>query len=400
MRNEAPTSEIASSAETTRFVVLDVFRGLFALLVAVHNVNFGPWIPQLAFVAHSSLFVDFFFVLSGFVISHAYGERLRNFSDAAAFIVRRFGRLWPLQVVTLFCLVLLYFAKFVAAGLSHLELDANVAGGILLIRTIATNLLFVQIFDPKSWLSWNAPSWSISAEFWTYLTFAMCCLISQATRTRIIFSVAIAVAAAGVLLSQSSNFLETNTEFAFLRCLYGFFVGHLTYQAFRLLRAKSGSVLELLVVLLVVGYVAIVGNNVASMVAPGVFGFSVWVFAQEQGVISRSLKKPPLIKLGIWSYSIYMVHWIFRNLLVRANDAIAQLIAHHQIPGYFSMNEPQTRLIIIALYLIATLILASLTYTWIEQPWRRYFNRLAKNLSDPGDESEKHRTPIGGISPG
>jgi peptidoglycan/LPS O-acetylase OafA/YrhL len=78
-----------------RFVALDSWRGVCAILAAIHNLNFGPWLPQVAFVANSSLFVDFFFALnlSGFVISHAYMDRLSCASDVIRFMLRRIGRL-------------------------------------------------------------------------------------------------------------------------------------------------------------------------------------------------------------------------------------------------------------------------------------------------------------------
>jgi peptidoglycan/LPS O-acetylase OafA/YrhL len=90
---------------STRFVALDSWRGICALLVAIHNLNFGSWLPQVAFVAHSTLFVDFFFVLSGFVISHAYLDKLACPRNVSRFILRRIGRLWPLHAATLAALV-------------------------------------------------------------------------------------------------------------------------------------------------------------------------------------------------------------------------------------------------------------------------------------------------------
>ena len=375
-----PLSEGEDSIATKRFVVLDGWRGLCALLVAIHNVDFGPWIPQRSFVAHSSLFVDFFFVLSGFVISHAYAGKLRRLSDATAFMLRRFGRLWPLHVTVLVSLVIMHFARFAIAGVAHLDLDADVPNAVLSARTILTNLLFIQIFDVRSRLSWNAPSWSISTEFWTYLTFAVVCLLFLTRRMSVLVVGAIAVFAAGVIFFQSADFLETNTAFAFFRCLYGFSVGHLTYQAFRSVPAKSGSILELSVVLLVVSYVTFTGNEVTSMIAPAIFGFSIWVFAQEHGIVSWSMKTRLFVGLGTWSYSIYMVHWILRNLLVRVNEIIEKLIARHSIPSYFSMTQARTQLIVIAVYLIVTVVMAALAYRWIEQPGRRYFNRWAGKL--------------------
>jgi peptidoglycan/LPS O-acetylase OafA/YrhL len=122
------------------------------------------------------------------------------------------------------------------------------------------------------------------------------------------------------------------------------------------------------------------GTVLASMIAPAIFGFTVWVFAQERGMISRAMKTRPFIRLGAWSYSIYMVHWILRNLLVRANEIIEKLVARHSIPSSFSMTEAPTQLIVIVLYLIITVLIAVVAYKSIEQPGRRYFNGLAETL--------------------
>jgi peptidoglycan/LPS O-acetylase OafA/YrhL len=366
-------------SRSKRFVVLDSWRGLCALLVAVHNLNFGPWLPQRSFVAHSSLFVDFFFVLSGFVISHAYEGRFVRLSDIAAFMLRRFGRLWPLHVAVLVCLIVLHFARFVIARSANLTLDAD-ANGTHLLRTIATNLLFIQIFDVKSWLSWNAPSWSISTEFWTYLVFAIVCLFFSIKRMSNLVMGAIAASAAVLIFFRSPDFLETNTAFAFFRCLYGFCTGYLIYQVYKSFPTKIGSIAELPVILLVAGYVTYLGSGIASMMAPAIFGFAIWVFAHEEGVISRAMKTRPFIRLGTWSYSIYMVHWLLRNLLVRANEIIENLLARHLIPTGISLNRTLTQLTVTVLYLVTTVSIAAVTYRLIEQPGRKYFNGLAETL--------------------
>jgi hypothetical protein len=111
-------------AHNTRFVVLDSWRGVCALLVAVHNLNFGPRVPQATFVAHSWLFVDFFFVLSGFVITHAYLDKLGSVADVASFVLRRVGRLWPLQVTILIALIGMWLVKPIIAHLFHLPVGA------------------------------------------------------------------------------------------------------------------------------------------------------------------------------------------------------------------------------------------------------------------------------------
>ena len=60
-----------------RLVALDSLRGLCALMVALMHINSISHISESTLVRQSWLFVDFFFVLSGFVIAHSYIDRSR-----------------------------------------------------------------------------------------------------------------------------------------------------------------------------------------------------------------------------------------------------------------------------------------------------------------------------------
>jgi peptidoglycan/LPS O-acetylase OafA/YrhL len=376
----------ADALGTPRFVALHSWRGVCALLVAVHNLNFGSWIPQVAFVLHSSLFVDFFFVLSGFVISHAYNERFARRSDVAVFMLRRIGRLWPLHVTMLVTLMALYFSKFAMGSLVHLNLDDSTTQGGHSLRTIATNLLLIQSFDIPSQLTWNAPSWSISTEFWTYFLFSMICLSTSGRRVSIFAMGGIALFAFGVLFCLSPTFLETNTDYAFFRCLYGFFVGCLVYKAWQTTPPRSGGGIEVLVLLLTMGFVYVVGNGIVSMSAPLVFGLAVFIFAQEQGWISGILSRRPFVQLGTWSYSIYMVHWLVRNVMVRGSDIVDKLIERQVVPSHMLFDHTWTTRVLLIGYLVVVVALAAVTYRCIEQPGRRFFNRRSAEFLMAGRE--------------
>jgi peptidoglycan/LPS O-acetylase OafA/YrhL len=70
-----------------RYVVLDGWRGIYAILVALFHcpLYWHGW--DTLFVRGSWLFVDFFFVLSGFVIAHAYAGKLSSSRDLFAFLI-------------------------------------------------------------------------------------------------------------------------------------------------------------------------------------------------------------------------------------------------------------------------------------------------------------------------
>jgi peptidoglycan/LPS O-acetylase OafA/YrhL len=84
-----------------RFEALDSLRGVCAILVVMFHMPVTSHWRSWDFIQHAYLFVDYFFVLSGFVIAHAYAARLKTAADAGRFMVRRFGRIWPMHVLML-----------------------------------------------------------------------------------------------------------------------------------------------------------------------------------------------------------------------------------------------------------------------------------------------------------
>src|SRR5258708_26387972 len=90
-----------------RFEVLDSWRGLSATLVALFHLQAHSHFYELSLLRHSYLFVDFFFVLSGFVITANYRTRLVSGFSFWHFMLLRFGRLYPLHFATFVAFILL-----------------------------------------------------------------------------------------------------------------------------------------------------------------------------------------------------------------------------------------------------------------------------------------------------
>ena len=179
---------------------IEGLRGVAALLVALFHVYvYGKWggFPaRWGPLQHAWLFVDLFFVISGYVMAAAYGERLQTPFAVAAYMVRRFFRLYPLHLVTTFSVILAALAVQTAKWL--LARQGVVLGGeqpfavaFFDLRYFGLDLLLLQGVGIMRMEIHNFPSWSISVEFWMYLIFALTMMLVRSRWLRIVLSVAV-----------------------------------------------------------------------------------------------------------------------------------------------------------------------------------------------------------------
>lgn len=348
-------------------------------MVALFHFDVISHLSFLPLTRHAYLFVDFFFVLSGFVIASNYRSRLAEGHGTGRFLVLRLGRIYPLHLVTL---------------LLFIPIDAAKDGvGPNLLQAIVTNILLLQGIgvNPQNWL--NFASWSISAEFAAYVIFAA--VVSRVGPTIWPWLLPI-IAGPAVLATISPDGMNATYDYGLVRCLYGFALGVVCFdlrERFPVLRARlvpSGETwLEAASFLLVVGYVSVAGSSVALQVAsPLVFTLIVLVFAREAGAVSRGMTVPFLLTIGTLTYSIYMLH-PFVRAVVRAILMAVERLAHVELFVSYALSadhEP-TKVISLngSLWLgdllqITMLALAALlsvaTYRFVEEPGRNWVRRL------------------------
>src|SRR5688500_8507161 len=115
---------VGVQGESKRYTVLDSWRGIAACCVVFFHFEAFSHIYDIPLVRNSFLFVDFFFVLSGFVIAANYQERLVGGFGVFRFIVLRFGRLYPLH---LFVLVIYIGARALQSSVPELASLAKTA---------------------------------------------------------------------------------------------------------------------------------------------------------------------------------------------------------------------------------------------------------------------------------
>jgi peptidoglycan/LPS O-acetylase OafA/YrhL len=372
-----------ATSGTTRFEALDSWRGLCACLVVLFHVHGYSPLYTSTLVRNSYLFVDFFFVLSGFVIAWNYAARLDSWPAVKRFLILRAGRVYPLHLFMLLCLIAYESFKFFH-GLSQPSPNPTFSGGTQPLAVL-TNLFLVHGLHVHNELTWNGPSWSISTELWTYVIFA---LLSAWLGMRNWMLLVAAIAAPLLLLNLSHTGMDTTYDYGLIRCVFGFALGVVCFRIHsRWPHAAAHrnpalmSTVELLTVAAVVGFVSAAGTSAWSFLAPFVFSVAVLVFAVEGGVLSRLFRVPLLKWLGKLSYSIYLTHYIF----VQITPSVVKRLAHQDLwtpmplpNGQYVLAFGRNNLEGTLLYagvLGVTLAFSAFTYRWIETPGREWTRR-------------------------
>lgn len=352
-------------AEAPRVAPLDSLRGLAALAVAVfsHYQHFGGDHARYPFAAtpvgvwlygNAWFLVDFFFLLSGMVLTLRYLAPLgRGELSSRSFFLLRLSRLYPLHLATLIV------CAIVEWRLLAKKLPPLIYGNADLYHFFL-NATYLQAgwFD-YGW-SYNGPSWSVSVEICAYALF-----FAFATRDggkgyvgRALFGVllGLSIARAG----WSFPFLNQNVS----RGLVGFFLGSLLWLGLDALRrsgrgpsAGYGALLGFSGVVLAsqaIGYKEFVGITPlphALVIFP-----LVVVACLEVPWLARALSARPLRFLGDISYSVYMVH------------VPLQLVALSVLGG---RPWPTERPWAFFAYAGAVIAVATLSHRYLELPMQR-----------------------------
>lgn len=382
------------------FDALDGWRGLCACLVVLFHFHGYSPIYSWGLIRDSYLFVDFFFVLSGFVIAWNYETRLGSWRDVRQFLVLRVGRLYPLHIFMLFVFLAWETAKLL---MGHTGPSRSLAfTGETQPGTVLSNVFLVQSLHLNDTLSWNAPSWSISTELWAYVVFAV---VSMTAGLRNWMLAVVAIAAPLFLLRVTHTGMDVTYDWGLVRCLFGFALGVACARLHRA-RAQRGAsqsmatatVVESIALVAVVWFVSIAGHTNWSLVAPFLFAVAVLVFANERGAWSRLLQQTPFRVLGTLSYSIYLTHYFFVvNLpLVVRRVFHVELTTTMPLPGggsvqAFGRNNIEGTLFYV-LVLGLTVAFSAITYRWIETPGRNFSRAWARRLAG---RAAGDRTPSG-----
>lgn len=349
---------------TNYLTKFDGLRGFFCLLVLIqhyHIFNLPPYISDSNFRYLSFIFVDYFFVLSGFVISLNYQFKLNTFNNLKEYLLKRFLRLYPLLFYTS---IVYLFLLFLFEGFKNNYLTS-----------FFSDIFFTSSFGliPDD-ASVNGITWSISSEIINYLLFGILFYSVRKNSNRhliillVLFIILIYFKSLNEILFFSTHAL------GWLRGLLGFFIGYFSQFLHRICSKKLPHIFEylfiigLLYIFTFENYLTYPLNNLfLSIFILAYFGLGLFILANTNGILSKILESNLFSFIGKISYSIYLNHMLILNFVMK--PILDKLRLEDNLLNQWS--------VLISTLLIC-IIYSNLTYSLIEMKFINYFRKFLR----------------------
>ncbi|WP_235035461.1 acyltransferase, partial [Roseomonas sp. 18066] len=294
------------------FHTLDGLRGAAALAVVIlHDPGFVlPLVMPSAYLA-----VDFFFLLSGFVLAHAYGSRLAGGLTLRRFLRDRLVRFYPL-----------YFLGLMVGAVSG-AVALALGGGSMetlqgLLIALGTGLAFLPsptAHETPGIFPLNSPGWSLFFELLVNMLFA--CLLPYLSLRRLLAITLLAAVALVWSVLEYGN-LDTGSAWfnvwgGFARVGFSFFAGVLLYRLHRqgFVTSRLAWMLPLLLMAILMVEVPPEYRRLFDL-AMVMLAFPALLLVSSMLEPGRFLA-PVFLRLGALSFPIYAIHFPVQELLRR-----------------------------------------------------------------------------------
>jgi len=354
-------------------------RGIAACLVVLYHFTPAdqvPLAPLRTAIGRGYLWVDLFFVLSGFVIALNYGELFQGrfrLSAFGEFLVRRVARLYPLYLALLSAKLL--YTLLVYGGFAFHD-DPNAAVLDNPVTELPANLLMIQGWGLAG--SVVTSSWSVSTEVAVYLAFPVLAAMILSRHHRkwamamTIFAACLLVAV--VLLDRQDGEEHRGALDAWdgrlvtplLRCIAGFMLGLVTWRVSRSPRISARIADDRIGWAIGAALLLLLGSQAPDLAVVAMFPpLILHLAAARRSLPTRLFSSPLMVRAGVLSYAIYLLHPLFEPPLYGLADLLSRKVPAPVAAG-------------ISGALIVAGLLASSTFAHfcIERPGRRWVMRV------------------------
>jgi peptidoglycan/LPS O-acetylase OafA/YrhL len=360
-----------------------------AIAVVLFHIRWPNHLTHFNAVTHAYLFVDLFFVLSGFVLTAAYRTTITGTAELRRFLVLRFFRIYPLHAAALALLVAMEAIKL--AG-SHAGIVSGQPpfSGENSADSFAPSLFLVHGLGVLDRVVWNTPSWSISCEVAAYVLFGIAALY-RTLDSRLFFLLALPVSIGlACLVVETKGDLNATYDWGMARCLSGFgagiFIARMIQdrrisEAFDRMSRRTATIVTTAIVAWIMAALSIANGYLDVLVLPGLI-LLVLFLHRDSGLIADLLRTRLFAGLGQISYSIYLLHVplliVFLTAIRRSSGLAFESPSAEGVPVL--SIEPWMGDVLVVLILAELIVVATLSYRIIEAPGRDWGRRIARKL--------------------
>ena len=287
--------------------------------------NLGHGLP--AFISKGYLGVELFFVLSGFILSHVYLERFKEGTfNYFEFLWARLARIYPLHIAILAGLGLLI------AGISFVGINAGEK--MIVWSSLPAQLTLTQAWGLAQKGGWNHPSWSISAEWFAYLTFPVFAFLACRlwNRPRLAVSLAAVLLIGlyfGFQLTAGFPLTRATILWGALRIVPCFALGCALWLFWRAdivtTRPLSLIVAGIAMLAIVISTTFALPDFVSVLACAGL----IWGLGAASKAGSRVLSHPYLVYLGEVSFAVYMICMPWQLVVTEGLQKVAGIDPEH-----------------------------------------------------------------------
>lgn len=354
-------------------------RGVAAL--AVFLCHFQPLILSVLgfdenagfrFIGNGFRGVDLFFILSGFILFHVHENDFPTITGTALqrFYLLRFFRVYPLNTFVLLALLPL---PFLLPDFVTWYRASHLSQGDYHSHDFSFGAFVQAIFLAQTWTAaklgtWNEPAWTLSAEVLGYAAFPFLALFIGRQRSAVgLFALTAGSLATLVFLMIAAGHAINNPSgiFGAIRMAFCFFAGIAMGRLFQL-RAMSPRTVTLITVVSALATLIFLCLDRLGTLTVFSFAGLIYGLAFASGPISEFMTSGPIMFLGRISFSFYMVHIIPLSLFA--------WVVRDRIQG-LGIAAKLSALVCIV---VACVVIAMITYEFVELPFQRFGHRLAR----------------------
>lgn len=316
------------SVEKKHINIFDIFRGVAIFSIFLSHLNFWNETNMAGvyyWVSYARLAVDFFFILSGFLLAYGMDRKILKGKEYRDFIIKKIKKFYPLYIATLLIGIIWYWYRHYS--------EVGVVKDFIIRLLVSLPLLQSLVPIGNIPNSFNGVCWFLSCTFVLYLISPLLLRINEKIKQSIkyiIIAFGLNIVVWGLLytffqylqynllsdynlsLVYSTSYIRVFYYISGILC-YDFF--SVSFQYVEEKFARHFTFIESSVCLITILWWLVADNGFFKVIFQELINVliltaGIYIFAFERGKCSRWFTKMKIKKLGSISYEFFMIHYL------------------------------------------------------------------------------------------